>query len=122
MVHRDIKPSNVLITPDKRPLLVDFGVARDTRLHERTLTESFTGSPQYAAPEHLSTPGLAPDGRMDVYGLGVTLYQCLTGKVPFGEGTLEQVFHRILTEEPAPPRRLGADADDANVVAMKSLL
>jgi formylglycine-generating enzyme required for sulfatase activity len=119
VVHRDVKPGNVRITPDDRPLLIDFGIARDAR-DEAALTQTFTGSPLYAAPEQLA--GAALDGRADVYGLGATLYQCLTGRVPFEGGTMEQVLRRVLAEDPPPPRRLERSIPrDAETVVLTAL-
>jgi len=104
IVHRDVKPQNIRITPDDTPLLLDFGIAYDMAGDIATLTKTFAGSPSYAAPEQIRQGPI--DGRTDVYALGVTLYQCLTGVVPFSAQTVEGVFHRVLHEDATPPRRL----------------
>ncbi|MHC4339990.1 MAG: bifunctional serine/threonine-protein kinase/formylglycine-generating enzyme family protein [Planctomycetota bacterium] len=121
IVHRDVKPSNIRITPEDEPLLLDFGVAHEIGT-DLTLTTSFTGSPPYATPEQIQ-PGQPVDGRTDVYALGVTLYQCLTGKVPFSGARVEEVFHRILTEDPLSPRRLnrtvGRELETVTLTAME---
>ncbi len=120
VIHRDIKPSNIRVTPDGRPRLLDFGVARDERWKGKTVTEAFTGSPLYAAPEQLL--GKPVDARADVYGLGATLYQCLTGRTPFDGETIERLVTRMLVEDPVPVRRLNPGVPkDLDVVARKAL-
>ncbi len=104
VVHRDVKPSNVHVRPDDAPMLLDFGIAQVPERTPGALTTTFAGSPFYAAPEQLT--GASVDGRTDVYGLSATLYQCLTGRVPFASDRFEEVLHRTLTEEPVPVRRL----------------
>jgi predicted Ser/Thr protein kinase len=82
VVHRDLKPSNILIGPDGRPVVSDFGVARD--LNERsslTKTGASVGTPLYMAPEQ--TRGQTPSPATDVHALGVILYEALTGHVPW---------------------------------------
>ena len=120
VVHRDVKPSNVWIADDGGPMLLDFGVAREEGAGAATLTTAFVGSVPYAAPEQLA--GRKVDGRADVYGLGVTLYQCLAGELPFEGDSVDRVIHRILHEEPVPPRRRNPSVPrDLDVVAMKAL-
>jgi len=120
VIHRDIKPSNIRVTPDGRPRLLDFGVARDERWKGKTVTEAFTGSPLYAAPEQLL--GKPVDARADVYGLGATLYQCLTGRTPFDGETIERLVTRMLVEDPVPVRRLNPGVPrDLEVVTRKAL-
>jgi tRNA A-37 threonylcarbamoyl transferase component Bud32 len=120
VIHRDIKPSNIRVTPDGRPRLLDFGVARDERWKGKTVTEAFTGSPLYAAPEQLL--GKPVDARADVYGLGATLYQCLTGRTPFDGETIEGLVTRMLVEDPVPVRRLNPGVPkDLEVVTRKAL-
>jgi tetratricopeptide (TPR) repeat protein len=106
ILHRDVKPSNIVITPEGRAMLMDFGVARNLNLSTLTLTGEFRGTPNYASPEQVKARRQEIDGRTDVYSLGVTLYEAITGTVPFKGETTEQVFHKILEEEPVPPRRL----------------
>jgi hypothetical protein len=122
LVHRDVKPSNVRIDHDGRARLLDFGVVRDLDSDSLTLTGPFAGSPAYAAPEQIAGDSEAIDARTDVYALGVLLYEALTGSVPFASDGAERVFHRILTEEPLPPRRARSDVpQDLQVVVLKAL-
>lgn len=107
ILHRDVKPANVIVTKNawNQVRLFDFGVAKfqgTAESHEPKLTQSgaILGTIEYMAPEALlSQPG--NDHRADVYALGVTLYECLTGAVPF-EGNLGQILVRLTTEEARP--------------------
>ena len=90
VIHRDIKPSNVLVTlHDGKPVpkVIDFGIAKATgqSLTDKTLFtrfHQFVGTPQYMSPEQAEMSGLDVDTRADVYGLGVLLYELLTGTTP----------------------------------------
>lgn len=82
IVHRDIKPGNIVRTKDGRVLLTDVGIAKDQhRKTQLTMEGSVLGSPAYMSPEQAS--GLELDGRTDIYSLGATLYEYLTGDVPY---------------------------------------
>ncbi len=88
LVHRDVKPSNILVTDDDFAYLIDFGIARAAGQTGLTSTSSVIGTWAYMAPERV-TAGQT-DARADVYALACVLYECLTGRQPFGGGSLEQ--------------------------------
>ncbi len=83
-LHRDIKPGNVMLRPDGRPVLLDFGLVMDTVADLATLTQGFVGTAAYAAPEQLQGLRSTVSERSDLYGLAATLYFSLTGRSPFG--------------------------------------
>ncbi len=122
IVHRDVKPSNVRVTAHARAMLLDFGLARDRESIRLTMSGELQGSPYYMPPELLRGKNVEPDGRCDVYGLGVTLYESLTGRVPFEGDTLERVLHQILSDPPPPPRISNAAlSKDLETVVLKAL-
>ena len=110
LIHRDIKPSNILIARDAGrgvAKLADFGLARFTTVSEKvTQTGVLLGTPSYMSPEHIAAPESC-DSRSDVYSLGVTLYEMLSGEVPF-RGALHTVLQRIGRDDPTPLRTLNA--------------
>lgn len=82
LVHRDVKPGNVLITPSRRVMLTDFGIATALgRTTDITHENVMQGTAKYLSPEQVL--GAPTDGRSDLYSLGIMLYECLTGRVPF---------------------------------------
>jgi predicted Ser/Thr protein kinase len=81
IIHRDIKPANIKITPDGRPVLIDFGLAKRQRAGNPTMTAAQGVSPGFAPPEQYMAKGKT-DARTDIYALGATLYACLTGQDP----------------------------------------
>jgi serine/threonine-protein kinase len=103
VIHRDIKPGNIHVSSlDGHAVVLDFGVLRlqgsDRRL---TKTGEYVGTPEYVAPELiLAQPG---DARTDVYSLGITLYEMLTGRVPFHGDTRLEVVTQQLRDPPRPP-------------------
>ena len=104
LVHRDVKPSNVLMARDGRPQLTDFGIAK--ALYEAaqlTRTGATLGTPEYMAPEQAQ--GGRPDGRTDIYALGVVLYEMLTGSVPFSSDTPVATMYMQVHLPPPPLRR-----------------
>ncbi|MFN7590126.1 MAG: protein kinase domain-containing protein [Planctomycetota bacterium] len=103
LVHRDVKPANILLRKNGEPVLVDFGLARPSGVHLSRRGE-FAGTPVYSAPEQLR--GDAEQGAAaDVYGLGVTLYECLTLRTPFQGGGTAELLRAIHAGRHAPLRR-----------------
>ena len=101
LIHCDVKPPNIIVTPDGRPKLVDFGIARAMAATTRQ-TDEVWGSAPYMAPEQVE--GLRPDGRTDLYGLGVVLYELLTGRLPFEGSTIASIASQRLVKDPPPLR------------------
>ena len=94
IVHRDLKPSNIMVTPFGQALVLDFGLAHVQDRERVTRTDVPVGSPAYMAPEQVR--GEAVDERVDIYALGVTLYQLLTGVLPFVAEGAERLQQAIL--------------------------
>ena len=95
-VHRDVKPGNILVTPDGRVLLTDFGIAKglDTTGDDLTSDNVMMGTAKYLSPEQVR--GRKLDGRADFYSLGLVLYECLAGRVPFlGETDADTALARL---------------------------
>lgn len=108
IVHRDIKPGNIMIDSSGRPVIMDFGLARDDTPEAEHLTRTgdMFGTPPYMAPEQIAGSQGVCDRRTDVWSLGVTLYECVTGKRPFDAPTRMGLFKAISTVEPPDPRRV----------------
>ncbi len=98
IVHRDIKPDNIYVLPDGRVKLMDFGVAHILTEGALTQTGTVVGSPAYMSPEQIS--GLPLSGSSDVFSLGVTLTEMLTGHKPFDAPSIPAVMNRILHRPP----------------------
>ncbi|QBD79289.1 serine/threonine protein kinase [Ktedonosporobacter rubrisoli] len=112
VIHRDIKPANILMTPEGRLLLTDFGLVKivaegETPMSRLTGIGVPMGTPDYMAPEQVI--GAETDARADLYSLGVILYQMVTGTVPF-KGTMPmQIAMQHLHVQPPAPRTLRPD-------------
>ncbi len=105
IIHRDVKPANVLLARD-RVVLLDFGIAKgpETGL---TRADQLLGTPRYLAPERLSEKDVAIDGRADLFSLGVLLFVCLTGRMPFDGTDTSEILDGILRKAPAEYRDSG---------------
>jgi hypothetical protein len=124
LLHRDIKPANVLLAADGSPKLSDFGLAKwMDREDGLTETGAVLGTPSYMAPEQAvgSKRGtLGPP--TDVYGLGATLYELLTGQPPFRGASTFETLQRVINDPPVPPRVLNpAVHPDLEAVCLKCL-
>ncbi|MCB9918302.1 MAG: protein kinase [Planctomycetes bacterium] len=121
VLHRDVKPSNIMLTPDGRAMLFDFGLARldDERALTRTTTE--LGSLPYLPPEALRGSSV-PHERLDVYGLGMTLYELLCGRNPYLDASAERTRQRVLEGIAKRPRRVDSAIPwDVETVCMKAV-
>jgi eukaryotic-like serine/threonine-protein kinase len=120
IVHRDIKPSNIIVTPRGAPKLTDFGIATaagDTRI---TRSGVAIGSLAYMSPEQVMSAPL--DERSDIYSLGITVYEALTGRRPFQSSSEYEIMNAHLKELPVSPGSIVRSVPlGVSVVVMKSL-
>ncbi len=122
-IHRDIKPANILTDPvTDRVKVADFGLARDAAVpSDLTQEGSVVGTPHYLSPEQAAGGSESLDARADVYSLGATLYEALTGSPPF-RGTPLAVLRQVQNDTPVPARRLNVDIPpDLEVICSKAM-
>jgi hypothetical protein len=99
MIHRDVKPANVMITPDGQPVLMDFGIAKIVGGKQHTATGNVIGTASYISPEQVRGETLDP--RVDIYALGVMLFEMLSGRPPFeGDSAMTVMLKHV--NEPVP--------------------
>jgi serine/threonine protein kinase len=108
IVHRDVKPANLIVTPDRRVKVTDFGIARAADDAQITRTGAVMGTPQYLSPEQARGNPSTPAS--DVYSLGVVGFECLTGRRPFDAGTpVATALAHLQQPVPELPEDLPAD-------------
>jgi eukaryotic-like serine/threonine-protein kinase len=102
VVHRDIKPANMMLTPTGTVKLMDFGIAKASSDHKLTMTGTTMGSLYYMSPEQIQGASNL-DARADLYSIGVTLYELVTGKRPFDGDSQFAIMSAHLEKAPVPP-------------------
>ncbi|MFA6291064.1 MAG: protein kinase [Victivallales bacterium] len=102
LIHRDIKPDNIMIARNGRAKLADLGLARIAGDIEDKNNDEIMGTPQYISPEHLT--GAPMDGRSDIYSLGASFYQIITGKFPFSGSSAAEITRKHVEEPLKSPR------------------
>ncbi|NIP86735.1 MAG: protein kinase, partial [Planctomycetales bacterium] len=123
VLHRDLKPQNILIDEKTdRALVTDFGLAKLQEAGEElTRAGDVVGTPSYMAPEQ-ARDAARVTAAADIYGLGATLYQLLTGRPPFQAATPVETLRQVMDEEPAPPSQLNPAIDrDVETICVKCL-
>ena len=122
VIHRDIKPSNLLLGPDGRLSINDFGLARMLEQPGMTMTGEFVGTPAYMSPEQITAGRIPIDHRTDIYSLGATLYELLTQRPPFIAERRDQMLAQIVQKEPQAPRRINKSIPiDLETICLKAL-
>ncbi|HNH84410.1 MAG TPA: serine/threonine-protein kinase, partial [Acidobacteriota bacterium] len=126
LIHRDIKPHNIIVGTGEdgllKPYVMDFGLARQVAASGMTVEGALLGTPYYMSPEQARGETDRLDRRTDIYSLGVTLYELLSGKVPFSQGSIMEVLLKVIQDEAPALRSLDSRIPvDLETIVMKCL-
>ncbi len=126
VLHRDLKPTNILIDTHGEPHLTDFGLAKIIEDAAHSAPSAATlGTPSYMAPEQAAGLGMPVTVAADVYGLGAVLYEILSGRPPFTDGSPLEILRRVTDEEPARPSLVAVTPEepdrDIETICLKCL-
>ncbi len=117
-----MKPANIIVTPDRGPVLVDFGLGLDEAGAGGSEVGIISGTPAYMAPEQVAGAAHRIDGRTDIHSLGVVLYEMLCGHLPFRASDTRELLRQVRDDEPQPPRQLRQEIPpELEKVCLKSL-
>lgn len=116
IIHRDIKPQNLMILPDGRVKIMDFGLALLTAQNDINKNQTIAGTPAYMSPEQAK--GSYIDVTTDIYSLGAVLYRLVSGSLPFEGNSIKSVLLKIQNSEPIPAERINPELpeDLANLI------
>ncbi len=111
LIHRDIKPDNIMLTKNGRAKLADLGLSKVAGDSEDADSDEVMGTPQYISPEHLT--GAPMDVRSDIYSLGATFYQFVTGRFPYEGKSANEIARKHLEETLVPPQMVSSKVPEA---------
>jgi serine/threonine protein kinase len=122
IIHRDIKPSNLLIQPDGKTKIGDFGLARPKEAATLTAAGTIVGTPMYMSPEQAQGHKKNVEHRTDIYSLGATLYFGITKRNPFLSEDVQQILRMVVESEPTDPRKVNPMVPlDLATICMKAM-